>query len=431
MKTTWQRTLKDEESNDGDTPLLKDKVADVVIIGSGLTGSTLAYLLARKAFRVVVIEKGTMTESSNTAYTTAFLTSEIDTALQDLVKMFGERKAKAVWESGREAINAVEKIVNKLLIDCEFMRVPEFVFSSNPSEWEIVKKEAETAKKFSFEIEIKEKHEGTLPFPNEGYIVIPNQAKFHPLKYGKGLKDEAKKLGVEFFENIEALGVGENGHGTIITRVKRDDKNFSLRSKWVVIATHNPFNHPLELFAKTGTYTTYVLELSIPKGILEEGLYLDAHNPYHYFRVDRGALEKDRMILGGEDHRKEIKMDEEKNYAALFEFADQILTGHPYKEVTRWSGEIIETIDGLPYIGLYSRKHPNILVATGYSGNGMTYSMIAGKILADRILGGLNVYESLYDPARKYSATSFFIKFRDYAGEFFNGALKNIFRKGK
>jgi Rieske Fe-S protein len=71
----------------------------------------------------------------------------------------------------------------------------------------------------------------------------------------------------------------------------------------------------------------------------------------------------------------------------------------PHAEIDRrWSGQVTETNDGLPYIGLVAE---NQHVATGYAGNGMTYGMLAATILSDQIQGKDNPWLHLFDPNRK------------------------------
>ncbi|MDB5259190.1 MAG: puuB [Candidatus Taylorbacteria bacterium] len=439
MKTTWQASWSPSKTY----PKLESHIAaDVAIVGGGITGITLAYFLARAGKKVVVIEQGTLGESSTTAYTTAFLTYEVDTELQDLERMFGAKKADLVWQSGKDAIQSIEYIIREESIDCEFMRCDEYLFAAKQEEWQTIEQEATHAQKAGYPLKIKNdphKPEDELPFPNAGYVVIPNQAKFHPLKYIDGVRRAAEKHGAIFFENTEVSSIEGNRPAIVYTKEGKG----SVTAMWITIATYNPFNQPHELFAKKGTYDSYIYELSIPRGALPEGLYLDGENPYHYFRVDAAPpsaaaagssgeyrnMNRDRFIIGGEDHRAEIRMDPKKNFAALLAYAKHILGDQPFEIVTKWTGPILETLDGLPLIGSYSRKYPNRLVATGFSGNGMTYSMVAAVILSDHILNKHSPYADLYDPKRHYPAYRLWLKFRDYAEELIHGALKNFFRK--
>src|SRR5690606_31668894 len=71
------------------------------------------------------------------------------------------------------------------------------------------------------------------------------------------------------------------------------------------------------------------------------------------------------------------------------------------KEVShKWSSQYFEPSDGLAYIGLLPGSKGNILVATGYSGNGMTYSHIAAILLNDLIHKKENAWAALFSPNR-------------------------------
>jgi glycine/D-amino acid oxidase-like deaminating enzyme len=413
MKTTWQKTFKAAQKY---PPLEKDIFVDVAIVGGGITGTTLAYLLSKSGKKVAVLEAGTLEESSYTAYTTAFITYEVDTDFQDLENIFGKNGAQDVWQSGLEAIDKIEQIIREEKIDCEFARCPMFFYANDAKEWEIVHEEAKRGQGLGFDIYLE---------TDAKRAVLKNQAKFHPLKYVDGLRVAAAKMGALFYENTKVKEIIEGERPVVLT-----EKN-KVTADYAAVCTYKPFNNPKRVFGRKGMYKSYIYELAIEGGVFPEGLYLDAYNPYHYFRIDKGAGsgERDRMIIGGEDHRIELKMKEEKNFRSLLKYAERVLGEHRYEVVTKWAGGILETIDGLPYIGQYSKKHPNLLLATGFSGNGMTYSMIAGTILHDKILGIKNKYEYLYTPLRGYSWSAFFIKGRDYVGELFGGAVKNIFKK--
>ncbi len=422
MTSTWQRNWR---ANKEYPPLDRDIDTEVVIIGGGITGITLAYLLAKAGKKVVVLEKGTLGLSSYTALSTAMVMSQVDTNFRELEKMFGHKTAEAVVRAGEESIEQISKIISTENIFCEFARVPAYIYGNDDKEWADLKVIAETMQKAGFPIDIHE--DGGLPgsfFQSKPYYVFRDQAKFDPLLYAGGLRAKAEEYGALFFENTEALDIMD-GKDANISVVKTSKA--SIKAVWVAVATYDPFNHSHELFARKGLYTSYMYELSIPKGLLPTGLYIDGHSPYHYFRVDEKER-RDRLIIGGADHRHEIKMDPEKNYKEVLDYAEMILGGKEYEIITRWDGGILETIDGLPFIGSYSKKYPNRLVATGYSGNGLTYATIAARMLSGHILGKTNPYASIFDPKRKASFAALFIKGRDYIGEFLGGALKNMFR---
>ena len=64
----------------------------------------------------------------------------------------------------------------------------------------------------------------------------------------------------------------------------------------------------------------------------------------------------------------------------------------------RWSGQVIETPDGLPYIG---QNADHQYAATGFGGNGLTFGTLAGMMISDAILERSNPWAELFDPGRK------------------------------
>lgn len=417
MNTTWQ---KDTESKEFSS--LKHTVTtDVVVIGGGMTGTIVAYELAKAGKRVVVIEKGTLRKTSVTAYTTAFLSTDIDTDLPDLVHIFSRKQAKEIWQSHSHAIDMVEKNIKDLKISCDFKRIPEHWIATSKRGFVRLQKEARLAKHFGFLVE--EVPKNSFAFDNEGAFVFADQAKFHPLKYVLEIRKAAVELGVMFYEHTKAISM--HGDETVVVETRYG----TVEAKDAVMATYMPFINPSLLFAKKGMYVSYIYELAIAKNILPEGIYLDDQNPYHYFRVDRGE-EQDRVILGGEDHREELPIDEDTNFAALKKYFRQRFPNVPYTVVGRWSGPILESIDGLAFIGRYDSQYPNRYVATAFSGNGMTYAHIAAEIITGLITKQPSPYTHLYNPFRPHiTMMGLLIKTRDYVGEIFGGYVKNLFRK--
>lgn len=417
MKTTptW---LQETSPTTKFSKLHENKTVDVAIIGGGITGVLTAYKLSKTGKKVLLIEKDDFTKGA-TAYTTAFLTYEIDTDISDLQKSIGKEKAKRVWDSHKEAINEIEKIITKENISCDFMRCSEYILAADDKELQALEQEMETAKEIGYTHVLHK--ENLFPFPSTGSLEIKHQAKFHPLKYMYALLDLAYKHGVEIVCDTEVTKLSKGTPNVLETT------SGTVTAEYVVISTYDPFNHPMKLFAHKGMYTSYVFEVEIEKDSFPEGLFLDQANPYHYFRIDKGE-KKDRMIIGGEDHRHEIPMDHNKNYAALESYLETLIPSKNYTIVTKWDGPILEPSDGLAYIGhLYEKEH--VSVAMGFSGNGMTYSMIAANMFTDFIVKKKNNYEDLYNPTRIPTVLQLVQKGRDYSEEFFGGAVKNMFSK--
>jgi glycine/D-amino acid oxidase-like deaminating enzyme len=149
------------------------------------------------------------------------------------------------------------------------------------------------------------------------------------------------------------------------------------------------------LQTKLALYTSYVIAARVAPGSVPDALWWDTGDPYDYIRLEpqRGY---DVVIFGGEDH----KTGQETDTAAAHHRLEQRLRKLvPDAEVTHhWSGQVIETPDGLPYVG---KTAPHQYSATGYSGNGITFGTLAGMMIADAIRGRSNPWTELFEPGRK------------------------------
>ncbi len=391
--------------------------ADVAIIGGGLVGVLSAYFLGKAGKKVVLLEKETL-GSNASGLTTAFITNYLDTDASDLVRMYGEEKTKKIYASHRTAIETIVKIAEEEEISCELERCSNYIFAHEPDAYEDLENEHDTLTKLGIESTLSDKN--SLGFENYGHIEIPDQAKFHPMKFIAGVADKAALAGVEIYEHSEVVRIHHKGNYLIETV-----DGIHIEAKHVISATYEPFAQPASLFLKKGMYVTYVYEGEIPSGAILSGIYEDTMIPYHYFRVDKGDM-RDRIIFGGEDHRQDIPVDPEKNFAALEEFARKILRDTPLTITRRWSGPILEPVDGLASIGKHEKD--GILYAFGFSGTGMTYSAIAAAMFYDAIMEEPNDWVEIYHPDRIPGPKTLAIKGRDYIQEFMRGAVKNSFR---
>jgi Rieske Fe-S protein len=105
------------------------------------------------------------------------------------------------------------------------------------------------------------------------------------------------------------------------------------------------------------------------------------------------------LIVGGEDHKTGQADDGEERFARLEAWTRERfpqIRGFEY----RWSGQVMEPVDSLAFIGRNPSDHDNVYVATGDSGNGMTHGTIAGLLITDLIAGRQNPWARVYDPSR-------------------------------
>lgn len=391
---------------------------ETVIVGGGITGVLTAYLLAKEGRPVVLLEKARLGEWV-TDCTTGFLTQSIDTNYSDLLKIFGEEKTRLIFQSHASAIGLIEKIIIEEKIDCEFKRVTNRIFARTKKEITWLKKEEKILKSFGAQVCFRENQD--LNFPNFGYLELENQATFHPMKFLTALAKMVEELGAKIFEQSEVLKIEkQKGKWQVETGAGK------VTTKELVVATYEPFGQPWPLFFKKAMYRSYVMEFSLPAKSLPDGLYEDLNKPYHYFKIDNFD-NNCRVIFGGEDHRNDLKIDRSKNYRALEKHAHQIFPNQNLSLVRKWSGLILESIDGLPYIG--RDKRSGIFYGFGFSGNGLTYSSITASLIAENIsgrTGTMSKYQKIYQVNRWPNLWLLMIKGRDYLSILLGGWLKNL-----
>jgi glycine/D-amino acid oxidase-like deaminating enzyme len=412
MATKEQSTWLATASLPSYPKLQKDTEVDVAVLGGGLAGLMSAYLLAKDGKKVAVIDKDRFM-GLGSGYTTGFLSQSIDTDTVDQVPMWGDDGAKLIWQSHGVAIDLIERIAKEENIECEFVRCDNYAYATDRKEARELDDEFTEMKRLGFPVAKKSPE---LGFRNRGVL-------YHSVKFAAGLLKVLEGMGAELYEKTEAKEITGDGPFVVRTTGKQ------IRAAWTLTATYQPFNNPREVKFQKGMYRTYIIELEAPKGKYPEGIYEDFDNPYQYFRVDagKGAKGKDRIILGGEDHREELTTPKmkAKSYRALEEYAQELF-GKEYLIIRRWSGLILEPVDGLALIGEYD---PNRLIATAFSGNGMTYSTITALIVRDAVNGKKSPYAELYSPNRKMTFTQLWKKGRDYTEEFFRGAVANFFQQ--
>lgn len=372
---------------------------DVLVIGGGIAGITTAYCLAKEGRKVVLVEDG-LIGSGETGRTTAHFVTALDDRYYNLEKTFGEEKTKLIAESHMIAIDFVEQTVKNEKIDCGFERVNGYLFKHSSDKEDSLQREL----KATLNAGIKTKEEDKVPgiLHVESALCFLNQAQLHPLKYLSGLCKSIVKNGGKIFTNTHASKIDHEGITTA--------DGFTVNAKHIVVATNFPVNNLFTMFSKQYAYRTYVIGALVKKDLLPKALWWDTGDfelnsktpPYHYVRVHPYNEQYDMLISGGEDHpvakTSKTHVKEKNRYKLLENWTRDYF---PIGEIVyHWSGEVLEPMDGIAFIGRNPLDHDNVYIITGDSGNGMTHCSFAGLLITDLINGRENKWEELYSPLR-------------------------------
>lgn len=358
--------------NDIDVPKFSElegsKDTDVLIIGGGMAGVLCAWKLHEAGLDYMLVEAGKI-GLGITKGTTAVISAQHSTLYQELIKSFGREKAKQYLSANLDAVEQMRKLSES--IQCDYEQVPSVLYSGYDKS--LMEKEARAVNSLGFGAEFVK--ETQLPHPVAGAVVFPDMGQFHPLKF---LYGAAK--GLNIYENtfVKRL-VG----CTAIT-----DRG-NIHAKRVIITTHYPFinSHGL-YFMKMYQKRSFVIAVENAVKLdctLEDyagsGIYMRSYG--------------DLLLVGGGDRRTGKKSG---GFETPREFIRRYYPQAREKYV--WANQDCISLDGVPYIGKYGKKLPNVYVATGFNEWGMSSSMVSAQILGDMVQGIKNPYEEVFTPDR-------------------------------
>jgi glycine/D-amino acid oxidase-like deaminating enzyme/nitrite reductase/ring-hydroxylating ferredoxin subunit len=299
------------------------------------------------------------------------------------VARFGEEGARAVIASVWEAIDEIERRAAQSDGGCGFLRLPGFRFAEDPERAESFASEAELARSLGLDAHCVE--DVPLPFACAQAIRFERQAQLDPLPYLVALARQVVAKGGRIFEQTAVTEVADDGVGTAAGP--------RVAAKHVVEATHTPIGLAATIQTRVTAFTSYVLAARLD-GAVGRALYWDCADPYHYVRT---VGDESCILVGGEDHRTGRERDPAARLDALEAWTR---ARFPVRSVeARWSHELFEPADGLPYVGLLPGARSR-LVASGFAGTGMTFGTVAARVLCDLVTRGASPWEALYSPSR-------------------------------
>lgn len=373
MNSLWSRTADIAERK----ALGTDCRTDVLIVGGGIAGILCAYKMECAGIPYILAEAGTVC-SGITRNTTAKITCQHGLIYSRLIKEYGVEKARMYFEANRAALKEYRILCKN--IDCDFEEKDSYVYSV--SDRKAIEKEVKSIEELGFTADFTE--ETSLPFDIAGAVRFPNQAQFNPMKFISSISE-----GLNIYEHTK---ICEFQGKKVVTN------QGTIHAKKIIIATHFPIiNKHGGYFLKQYQHRSYVIAFENTQQI--DGMYVDERKTGMSFRNYR-----DLLLIGGGGHRTG------KQGGKWQEISDFASRRYPNaKERFRWAAQDCMTLDGIPYIGLYSHGTPDMYVATGFNKWGMTSAMAAASILTDMIKGKQNDYASLFSPARSMLHPQLFI----------------------
>ncbi len=390
LQSSWTDTARIPRFS----PLTSDENTQVCVIGAGIAGLTSAYLLAKAGKKVIVLESSTI-GSGETGRTTAHLSNAFDDRYYRMERTHGPERTRLLAQSHTKAIEAIAYIVEAEGIQCDFKYVDGFLFMPPGGDTETLDRELAAAHRAGL-ADVQYVTHAPLPGVDTGKaLLFPRQAIFHPMKYLAGLAQAITKHGGVIYTDTHVMSISDAPVKSVKTKQGK-----TVYADNVIVATNAPIHTLFAIHTKQAPYRTFVIALRVPKQGIPNALFWDDEEPYHYVRIQKlpASLGHDLLLVGGEDHKTGQKDDADERFARLASWARERFPRATKIEYA-WSGQVLEPVDGVAYIGKTPGEE-GVYMVSGDSGNGMTHGTIAGMLLTDMISGKENPWVALYDPAR-------------------------------
>lgn len=370
-------------------PLQENHSCEVLVVGGGITGITTAYLLAKAGKQVSLIEADSLMNGT-TGHTTAKVTAQHGLIYDELQNHFGPDQASLYYQAQMSALEFIKESIDKYNIDCDWEKEVAYLFATTEQGAQKLGKEYKAYQKLGITGELSE----SLPFNMDATrsLGMSNQARFHPLKYLKGLLKELENLGVEIYEQTKAVDVKEKE--TVLVHTGND---CIISCRQLVSCSHFPFYDGKGFyFSRMYAERSYLMAIE-PEREIPDGMYVSIDEPRRTIRT--AELDgKPILLVGGESHKTGQGVDTSFHYKVIEEFAAQ--TFGIKKKLYQWSAQDLTTLDKVPYIGPITNQNQNVYIATGFRKWGMTNGTLAAQLISGYILGEESLFHELFKPSR-------------------------------
>ena len=375
---------------------------DVAIVGGGITGVTTALMLQKAGKQCVLFEAETLCFGT-TGGTTAHINTMMDTPYADIIKNFGKDNAVSLAAAATEVIQTIKANIAEYHIDCGFEETDAYLFARDDKQAQ----QLDTLYQGCTDVGLSAYYSPTIPvsMPFTKAMSVSGQAKFNPVSYVYALARAFEDAGGVIIQHCRIQKVIEGDVFVYIDSLKGQFQTSAL-----IYATHTPPGVNL-LHLRCAPYRSYALAVQLQKDTpYPQGLVYDMDDPYHYYRTQY-INEVPYLIAGGEDHKTAHHQDTRSCFRDL---EAHVRANFDVAEVTHsWSSQYFEPDDGIPYIGHLPGHSSNVYAATGFGGNGMTYSHIAARVFKNIVLQTPDPLIDLFSPTR-IKAVAGFVHFLEH-----------------
>jgi glycine/D-amino acid oxidase-like deaminating enzyme len=373
-------------------PSLRGNLAcDVLVVGGGITGCLMAWQLASEGYNTVLIDRHDVSLGSTSA-TTGLLQYEIDSPLYVLRQTVGDEVAQDCYREGVKAIDEIEQLIHKRRIHCGFERRSSIYVAHDRKQRDNLLKELSCRETAGLDVHWLSDHELASSYGVRGMGAILSTAAAcvdgYCLAHGL-LADARKNFPLRIFDHTEIESITYRNDGNVV-RIKG---GWEIGAGKIVFATgYETLTYLNEDVADLiSTYACISEPLEHVPAPLRDNLFWTTDEPYLYLR----STPDNRILVGGADvpFKNAVRRDAliDKKEIALMKQLRHLMPDLEIMPDFTWAGTFGVTKDALPYIGPHP-DFPNSYFVLGFGGNGITFSVMAMKIISDALLGRDNPF---------------------------------------
>lgn len=365
--------------------LEKDIRPDVLVLGGGISGALTAHYLVQAGIDCTLIDARTIGLGSTCA-STSLLQYEIDTPLHQLIEMIGKQGAVRSYKLGEIAIIKLLSLAEKIGMS-ESERKQSLYCAANQKQTGFIRDEFNARKKNGFRVNYLDEHaiKSEFGFSSLAGILSGIAAVTDTYVMTHRLLQYSMAKGLKVFDRTKAVSIKHNKANVQL----KTGEGYTIHAKKLVYATgYEVVDFISKPIVKLkSTFATASESFNRPQKFGKNDTVIwNTASPYLYMRTTSDH----RIIVGGRDeeifsHIKRERLIPQKAKQLQKDF-NRLFPSIPFKPEFSWAGVFGSTKDGLPYIGEY-RKLPNSFFALGFGGNGITFSQVAGEIIAGMIKG--------------------------------------------
>lgn len=355
--------------------------ADVVVVGAGITGVSLAYWLARGGADVLVLERSRLAAGAS-GRNAGFLLAGVAASYVEAVESYGRGLAAEVWAFTLENHDRLAELLGGR---AGHRRGGCWTLAASPEEAEILQRSVQLLTEDGLP---GEWWPGTRAAGGSlGGMLNPADGEIHPVETVEALALESQ---VNIAEGIDVVAVEPAASGVLVHTGRGE-----VAAGAVVLATNGYTRQLLEALP-IDPVRAQMLATERAGPLTDRPVYTDGGYIYWRQLVDHSVL------LGGFRHRamaEEVGYEEQPTATIQGHLDHQLQAMGVAAPVThRWAGVMGFTPDALPLVGAVPGS-PGVHICAGYSGHGMGFAFNCARVLAASLLGGASPPAWL-DPAR-------------------------------